>query len=45
MCLSDDGQAGIVGAIGTASIYVDDVLDINNVYFGNMVSQMRPSGL
>ena len=45
MCLSDDGQAGIVGAIGTASIYMDDVLDINNLYFGNMVSQMRPSGL
>ena len=45
MCLSDDRQAGIVGAIGTASMYVDDVLDINNVYFGNMVGRMCPSGL
>ena len=29
----------------TTSRYLDDILNINNVYFDNMVSQMYPSEL
>ena len=29
----------------TTSIYLDDILNINNVYFDNMVSQIYPSEL
>ena len=45
MSLSDDGRAGVVGAFGTASGCLDDILDIDNVCFENMVSQICPSGL
>ena len=38
-------QADIIDAINTTSRYLDDILNINNVYFGNMVSQIYPSGL
>ena len=37
MSLSDDKQADVVGAFGTASGYLDDILNINNVYFGSVV--------
>ena len=43
MSLSDDKQAGVDGAFGTASRYLDDISNINNVYFDNMVSQIYPS--
>ena len=29
----------------TTSLYLDDILNINNVYFDNMVSQIYPSEL
>ena len=45
MSLSDGGQAGVVGAFNTTSRYLDDILNINNVYFDNMVSQIYPSEL
>ena len=44
-CLSDDKQAGIIDAFNTTSRYLDDILNINNVYFYNMVSQIYPSEL
>ena len=45
MSLFDDGQADVVDAFGTASRCLEDILNINNVYFDNMVGQICPSGL
>ena len=43
--LSDDKQADVIDAFDTTSRYLDDILNINNVYFDNMVSQIYPSEL
>ena len=43
--LSDDKQADIIDAFNTTSRCLDDILNINNVYFDNMVSQIYPSEL
>ena len=40
MSLSDDKQAAIIDAFNTTSRYLDDILNNNNVYFDNMVSQI-----
>ena len=40
--LSDDNQADIIDAFNTTSRYLDDILNINYVYFDNMVSQIYP---
>ena len=40
LSLSDDKQAGVIDAFNTTSRYLDDILNINNVYFDNMVSQI-----
>ena len=45
MSLSDDKQADIIDAFNTTSRYLDDILNINYVYFDNMVSQIYPSEL
>ena len=45
MSLSDDKKADIIDAINTTSRYLDDILNIDNVYFDNMVSQIYPSEL
>ena len=45
MSLSDDKQAYVIDAFNTTSRYLDDILNINNVYFDNMVSQIYPSEL
>ena len=37
MSLSDDKQADIIDAFNTSSRYLDDILNINNVYFDNVV--------
>ena len=39
--LSDDNQADVIYAFNTKSRYLDDILNINNVYFDNMVSQIQ----
>ena len=44
MSLSDDKQFDVIDAFNTTSRYLDD-LNINNVYFDNMVSQIYPSEL
>ena len=44
MSLSDDKQADVIDAFNTTSRYLD-ILNINNVYFDNMVSQIYPSEL
>ena len=43
--LSDDKQADIIDAFNTTSRYLDDILNINNLYFDNVVSQIYPSEL
>ena len=45
MSLSDDKQADVIDAFNTTSRYLDDILNINNVYFDNMVSRIYPSEL
>ena len=43
MSLSDDKQADIIDVLKTTSRYFDNISNINNVYFDNMVSQIYPS--
>ena len=43
--LSDDKQADVIDAFNTTTRYLDNILNINNVYFDNMVSQIYPSEL
>ena len=45
MSLSDEMQADVIDVFNTNSRYLDDILNINNVYFDNMVSQIYPSEL
>ena len=45
MSLSDDKQADVIDAFNTTSRYLDDILNINNVYFDNTVSQIYSSEL
>ena len=45
MSLSDYKQADVIDAFNTTSRYFDDILNINNVYFDSMVSQIYPSDL
>ena len=45
MSIFDDKQADVIYAFNTTSRYLDVILNINNVYFDNMVSQIYPSEL
>ena len=45
MSLSDDKQADVIDAFNTISRCWDDIFNINNVYFDNMVSQIYHSEL
>ena len=45
MSLPDDKQANVIDLFNTTSRYLDDILNLNNVYFDNMVSQIYPSEL
>ena len=45
MSLFDDKQADVVDAFGTTSRYLDDILNINNVHFDNMVGRLYHSEL
>ena len=45
MSLSGDKQADIIDAFNTTSRYLENILNINNVYFDTMVSQIYPSEL
>ena len=45
MSLSDDKQADVIGAFNTTSRFLDDILNILNIYyayFDNMGSQINP---
>ena len=43
--LSDDKQADIIDAFNTTSRDSGDIVNINNIYFDNMVSQIYPAEL
>ena len=43
--LSDEKQTDVIDTFNTTSRYLDNSLNINNVYFDNMVSQIYPSEL
>ena len=43
--LSDNNQADIVESFNSSSIYLDDLLNIYNPYFAQMVSQIYPTEL
>ena len=43
--LSDDKQAEFIEAFNATSRYLDDIININNVFFDNTVSQIYPSEL
>ena len=45
MSLPDDKQAYITDAFNIASRYFDNILNIDNVYFDTMISQIYPSEL
>ena len=45
MPLSGDKQADITDAFNTTSRYFDDIVNINNVYLDNMLSEIYPSEL
>ena len=45
MSLSGDKQAYIIDTFNTTARYLDDISNINNVYFDNMVSQIYISEL
>ena len=45
MSLSDHKQAYIIDAFNTTPRYLDDNININNVYFDNMVRQIYPAEL
>ena len=45
MSLSDDKQADIIMAFNTTSRYLDNILNINIIYFDNIVCQINPSQL
>ena len=43
MSLSDYKQADVINTFNTTSRYLDAIVNINYVYFDNMVSQIYPS--
>ena len=45
MSLSDDKQAAVINVLNITSWHLDDILNINNVYFDNMVGQIYHSKL
>ena len=42
LSLSDNNQADVVEAFDSTSRYLDDLLNIDNPYFAQMVSQIYP---
>ena len=43
--LSNDNQADVIKAFNSTSLYLDDLLNIDNPYFEGMVNQIYPSEL
>ena len=45
LSLSDDNQSEVIEAFNSTSRYLDDLLNIDNTFFGSMVSHIYPSEL
>ena len=45
LSLPDNSQADFVETFNSSSIYLDDLLHIDNPYFARMVSQIYPTEL
>ena len=45
LSLSDDKQAGIIDAFSTTSRYLDDILNMNNIYLTIWQEKIYPAGL
>ena len=45
LSLSDNNQTDIIEAINSTSRYLDDLLNIDNFYFEQMVGQLYPTEL
>ena len=45
MSFSDDKHADIIDAFNTTSRYLDNIPNLNNFFFDNMLSQINPSEL
>ena len=45
MSLSDDKQAEVIDAFHSTSRYWGNILNINDIYFDNMINQIYPSEL
>ena len=45
LSLSDNNQTDIIEAFNSTSIYLDDLLNIDNPYFEQMVGQIYPTEL
>ena len=43
--LSDNNQTDIIETFNSTSIYLDDLLNIDSPYFGQMVGQINPTEL
>ena len=43
MSLPDDKQADVIDAFNTTFEYLDDILNIINIYFDNMVRKIYPA--
>ena len=45
LSLSDDNQSEVIEAFNSTSLYLDDLLDINNNFLDSMVKHIYPSEL
>ena len=45
LSLSDDNQSEVIEAFNSTSRYLDDLLNIDNTFFGTMVNHIYPSKL
>ena len=45
MSLSDDKQADIIDAFNTTYRYLDDIININYIYFANIARKIYPAEL
>ena len=43
--LSEENQSGVIEAFNSTSRYLDDLLNIDNNFFGSMVNRIYPSEL
>ena len=45
LSLSEDNQSGVIEAFNSTSLYLDDLLNIDNNFFDSMVNRIYPSEL